>query len=87
MQIYAIVICSNICYLNLHVCWILLLQASYVLAQYDYFVCPIEYSEVKEALHNECERAAVFKLAEYALPSTVQQLGALVCVTITNWLS
>lgn len=65
----------------------LFLQASYVLAQYDYFVCPIEYSEAKEALHNECERAAVFKLAEYALPNTVQQLGALVCVTITNWLS
>ncbi|KAK2161212.1 hypothetical protein LSH36_120g16054 [Paralvinella palmiformis] len=48
---------------------------SYGLVQFDYFVCPIEYDEVKESLSLECERAPVFKLTEYTLPKFVQSIG------------
>lgn len=53
-------------------------QASYVLVQYDFFVCPIEYNETKEMLSNECDRDYVFQVVEYAAPKFVQQIGAVV---------
>lgn len=50
---------------------------SYVLLQFDYFVCPIEYDEAKEALSLDCERSFVFRLHEYGLPQFLQNFGAL----------
>jgi phosphatidate cytidylyltransferase len=50
---------------------------SYVLLQFDYFVCPIGYDEAKEALSMECERAIEFRLHAYGLPQFVQNFGAL----------
>lgn len=52
---------------------------SYALVQFDYFVCPIQYDEVKESLSLECERAPVFKLTEYTLPKFMQNLGKMLC--------
>ena len=53
-------------------------QISYVLVQFDYFVCPIEYDDAKEALSMECERNPEFRLHEYALPQFLQNFGILV---------
>ena len=53
-------------------------QISYALVQFDYFVCPIEYDEAKEALSMECERTPEFRLHEFSLPFFVQKLGMLV---------
>jgi len=60
---------------------LLSIQISYGLVQFDYFVCPIEYDEVKESLSLECERAPVFKLTEYTLPKFVQSIGKVVSIT------
>ena len=57
---------------------ICLLQVSYVLVQFDYFVCPLEYNETKESLTYECERAPVFLLTEYALPHFLQNICVMV---------
>jgi len=53
-------------------------QISYVLLQFDYFVCPIDYDEVKGGLSMECERSFAFRLHEYSVPSFVHSIGALV---------
>lgn len=55
-----------------------LLQMSYVLLQFDYFVCPIVYDETKDALSMDCERTFVFRLHEYMLPQFLQNFGLLV---------
>jgi len=55
-------------------------QISYVLLQFDYFVCPIDYDEVKGALSMECERSFAFRLHDYSVPSFIQSIGALVPV-------
>ena len=54
------------------------LQLSYVLVQFDFFVCPIHYDEEKEALSMECERNPVFRITELSLPETLQGLFSLV---------
>lgn len=41
---------------------------SYVLCQYPYFVCPIEYSESMGRMSMECEPSELFRLREYELP-------------------
>lgn len=48
---------------------------SYVLLQFDYFVCPIVYDETKDALSMDCERTFVFRLHEYTLPQFLQNFG------------
>ena len=53
-------------------------QISYILVQFDFFICPIEYDEIKDELSMECERQAVFKLADYNLPQFVQNIGKVV---------
>ncbi|KAK2163087.1 hypothetical protein NP493_1485g00037 [Ridgeia piscesae] len=58
------------------------LLVSYVLVQFDSFVCPIEYNVAKDALSTDCERSAVFQLTQYALPQFIVRLCALVGV---NW--
>jgi len=47
---------------------------SYVLVQFDLFVCPIQYDEMTEAMSVECERAPSFRMTAYTLPKTIQNL-------------
>ncbi|RUS73127.1 hypothetical protein EGW08_019107 [Elysia chlorotica] len=47
---------------------------SYVLLQYDYFVCPVSYDETKGALSMDCQRSHVFLISDYTLPETLQGL-------------
>ncbi|ELT99753.1 hypothetical protein CAPTEDRAFT_161806 [Capitella teleta] len=64
------------------------LMISYILVQFDFFVCPIEYDMAAESLSLSCERAPVFKLAEYTLPQFVQNLCRTVgihCNTFTTY--
>ncbi|XP_064632191.1 phosphatidate cytidylyltransferase, photoreceptor-specific-like isoform X2 [Lineus longissimus] len=44
---------------------------SYFLVQFDFFICPIEYSEKLGELTLECERNPVFKLAAYKVPDVL----------------
>jgi len=53
-------------------------QISYGLLQFDYFVCPIDYDEVKGGLSMECERSFAFRLHEYGVPWFIHSIGALV---------
>ncbi|XP_012272711.1 phosphatidate cytidylyltransferase, photoreceptor-specific isoform X2 [Orussus abietinus] len=44
------------------------LLVSYVMCQYRYFVCPIEYSEVLGRMTMDCEPSSLFRPQEYHLP-------------------
>lgn len=44
-------------------------QISYVMCQYPYFVCPIEYSETLGRMTMECEPSALFRPTDYNLPA------------------
>lgn len=44
------------------------LCASYFLCQYQYFVCPIEYSDTLGRMTMDCEPSPLFRPTEYALP-------------------
>ena len=68
-------------YCSVNVC---VLQISYVLLQFDYFVCPIDYDEVKGALSMECERSFAFRLHDYSVPWFIHSIGALVCSCVFN---
>ena len=57
---------------------VLMFQISYGLLQFDYFVCPIDYDEVKGALSMECERSFAFRLHDYSVPWFIHRIGALV---------
>lgn len=41
---------------------------SYLLCQYQYFVCPIAYNEVEGRMTMECEPSVLFRPKEYTLP-------------------
>ena len=47
------------------------LGLAYIMCQYPYFVCPIEYSTELERMTMGCEPSAVFRPQEYNLPQTV----------------
>ncbi|XP_076753058.1 CDP-diacylglycerol synthase [Xylocopa sonorina] len=51
---------------------ILGLLISYVMCQYRYFVCPIEYSEALGRMTMDCEPSALFQPQEYTLPNCLQ---------------
>lgn len=53
-------------------------QVSYVLCQYRYFVCSIEYSEVLGRMTMDCEPSSLFQLQEYTLPSSLQVIWKIV---------
>lgn len=53
-----------------------LLQVTYGMVQYDYFVCPVEYNLRKDA--ETCIRNPVFVVAEYSLPLAVRSFLSLV---------
>lgn len=41
---------------------------SYLLCQYQYFICPIEYNETTGRMGMECEPSYLFRPQEYTLP-------------------
>ena len=47
------------------------LGLSYVMCQFPYFVCPIEYSPQLEMMTMSCEPSALFRPQEYVLPQTL----------------
>ncbi|XP_073989959.1 CDP-diacylglycerol synthase [Rhodnius prolixus] len=47
------------------------LIASYILCQYQYFVCPIEYSESLGRMTMECDPSPLFKPQQYTLPQFI----------------
>ncbi|XP_046748585.1 phosphatidate cytidylyltransferase, photoreceptor-specific isoform X1 [Diprion similis] len=58
---------------------ILGLLMSYVICQYRYFVCPIEYSEALGRMTMDCEPSYLFRPQEYTLPTETLQ-------NLSNWL-
>jgi len=47
------------------------LGLAYIMCQYPYFVCPIEYSTELERMTMMCEPSALFRPQEYSLPQTM----------------
>ncbi|KAG5841143.1 phosphatidate cytidylyltransferase 1 isoform X2 [Anguilla anguilla] len=45
---------------------------AYLLAQYQYFVCPVEYDSETNRFAVECQPAEIFVMHEYTLPSVIQ---------------
>lgn len=54
------------------------LMMAYVMCQYRYFVCPIEYSETLGRMTMDCEPSSLFKPQEYTLPESVQTVTKLI---------
>ncbi|XP_072401391.1 phosphatidate cytidylyltransferase, photoreceptor-specific [Diabrotica undecimpunctata] len=48
---------------------------SYVMCQYPYFVCPIEYSESLGSMTMECEPSSLFRPTNYKLPDFLTAFG------------
>lgn len=46
---------------------------SYILVQFDYFVCPVTYDEASDNLSMDCIRHPVFILTEFGLPLVIQK--------------
>lgn len=51
---------------------------SYVMCQYRYFVCPIEYSEALGRMTMDCEPSSLFQPQDYTLPSSLQVISRMV---------
>ena len=49
-----------------------MLQLAYLLAQFQYFVCPVGYNSETYRFTVECEPSELFILQEYTLPAVVQ---------------
>uniref|UniRef100_A0A4W4DNG7 Phosphatidate cytidylyltransferase n=2 Tax=Electrophorus electricus TaxID=8005 RepID=A0A4W4DNG7_ELEEL len=47
---------------------------AYLLSQYQYFVCPVEYNSETNRFTVECEPSDLFVMQEYTLPATAQNL-------------
>ncbi|XP_066568185.1 phosphatidate cytidylyltransferase 1 [Amia ocellicauda] len=45
---------------------------AYLLAQYKYFVCPVEYNSETNSFAVECDPSELFVMQEYTLPSVMQ---------------
>lgn len=54
-----------------------LLQLSYVMAGYSYFVCPVEFNNDSNRFTVDCEPSELFQLQSYGLPTVLQ--------SITGW--
>lgn len=50
------------------------LIASYILCQYQYFVCPISYSEELGKMTMECDPSPLFRPQEYTLPQSIAHI-------------
>ncbi|XP_043677160.1 phosphatidate cytidylyltransferase, photoreceptor-specific isoform X3 [Vespula pensylvanica] len=54
------------------------LLMSYVMCQYRYFICPIEYSEVLGRMTMDCEPSSLFQPQEYLLPKSFQVITRMI---------
>jgi len=59
-----------------------MLQISYFLCQYPYFVCPVEYSESISKMIIDCEPSPLFTLHEYVVPDVIARALSVVCIKI-----
>ncbi|XP_051168094.1 phosphatidate cytidylyltransferase, photoreceptor-specific [Leptopilina boulardi] len=59
------------------------LLMAYVMCQYRYFVCPIEYSETLGRMTMDCEPSSLFKPQEYTLPESLQTITKLINMKTT----
>jgi phosphatidate cytidylyltransferase len=57
---------------------------SYVMCQYRYFVCPIEYSETLGRMTMDCEPSVLFQPQEYTLPNNLQVITEMVINRISS---
>lgn len=57
-------------------------QLSYLMSQYPYLVCPIEYSE-SLGMTMDCEPSGLFRLQEYTTPAFMLPLVRAVSDVIT----
>uniref|UniRef100_A0A8D0G747 Phosphatidate cytidylyltransferase n=1 Tax=Sphenodon punctatus TaxID=8508 RepID=A0A8D0G747_SPHPU len=55
---------------------------AYFLAQYQYFVCPVEYNSETNQFATECEPSELFQLQKYSIPSLLQALLGRETVTL-----
>lgn len=53
---------------------ILAFAFSYILVQFQYFVCPLEYHSETNSFSAECEPAEIFRLHKYSVPAFLQVL-------------
>ncbi|CAH1392431.1 unnamed protein product [Nezara viridula] len=51
------------------------LIASYILCQYQYFVCPIEYTEDAGRMTMECDPSPLFRPQQYTLPQSFASIA------------
>ncbi|XP_047361341.1 phosphatidate cytidylyltransferase, photoreceptor-specific isoform X1 [Vespa velutina] len=54
------------------------LLISYVMCQYRYFICPIEYSEALGRMTMDCEPSSLFQPQEYGLPKSLQVITRMI---------
>ncbi|KAL2719215.1 LOW QUALITY PROTEIN: hypothetical protein V1478_011634 [Vespula squamosa] len=54
------------------------LLMSYVMCQYRYFICPIEYSEALGRMTMDCEPSSLFQPQEYILPKSFQVISRMI---------
>lgn len=47
-------------------------QLAYLLAQFQYFVCPVGFNSETNGFTVECEPSEIFVMQEYTLPAVVQ---------------
>ncbi|KAE8631166.1 hypothetical protein XENTR_v10001101 [Xenopus tropicalis] len=47
---------------------------AYILAQFQYFVCPVEYSSETNSFSTKCEPSEIFRLHYYIVPAYLQPL-------------
>lgn len=47
---------------------------SYILSQFQYFVCPVEYNSESNSFSTSCEPPEIFKIHDYAVPSFLQSI-------------
>lgn len=55
---------------------------SYLLSQYQFFICPIEFNEAAERMTMECEPSYLFRPEKYTLPFVRNMSLSLVNFTI-----
>uniref|UniRef100_F6VXA8 Phosphatidate cytidylyltransferase n=1 Tax=Ornithorhynchus anatinus TaxID=9258 RepID=F6VXA8_ORNAN len=54
-----------------------LIKAAYLLSQYQYFVCPVEYRSESNSFVTECEPSELFQLQKYSVPPLLR--------TVLSW--
>ncbi|KAL8601481.1 hypothetical protein ACOMHN_000423 [Nucella lapillus] len=47
---------------------------SHIMVQFDYFICPVTYDDIKDHLSMDCERSPAFLLAQYELRGQVRSI-------------